>query len=60
MKTAKRKVRRSPLKARYRGELKIPPWIQQIDDNCLRAMLFEVLTMKFYALTRATVPRARS
>jgi hypothetical protein len=57
--TTRRRTAKMPLRPRYRQELKIPPWVQEIDDNCLRAMLFEALTMKFYALDQGCDPRGR-
>jgi hypothetical protein len=55
-----KRVQRAPLKARYREELKIPSWVQEIDDNCLRTMLFEVFTMKFYALDQGHSPDGKA
>jgi hypothetical protein len=55
-----RRIAQAPLRPRYREELKIPSWVQEIDDNCLRAMLFEAYTMKFYALDQGHDPNGRA
>lgn len=59
-KPARRRVAQAPLRPRYREELKIPSWVQEIDDNCLRTMLFEAYTMKFYALDQGHDPNGRT
>ena len=59
-KPVRRRVAQAPLRPRYREELKIPSWVQEIDDNCLRTMLFEAYTMKFYALDQGHDPNGRT
>ena len=58
-KTAK-PPQQAPLKPRYRDiEMKIPDWVRDIEDSCLRTMLFEVFTMQFYALDRGHSPHGK-